>query len=266
MLPPRLYKYEPFTTRSLENLKAQSIYFGPPSGFNDPYDCAFVPNIRRPSDEEVETICAAYSRDPTTPPLLRGPFKRKNIDELREILLRSARSALEASVKEFLDNRGVTCFSERCDDLLMWSHYGGRYQGFCLEFDPAKANFGKVQKVTYTNDLPLLDLVPLLVADNFEQVISLFTTKAEAWRYEAEWRAIHAKAGTLYGYPPESLTGVYFGPDISEHALEIICLILKGQNESVDFWKGRRSSTSFKVEFESFTYMSYIEARKAGLR
>ncbi|NMM77752.1 DUF2971 domain-containing protein [Acidovorax sp. SRB_24] len=266
MLPPRLYKYEPFTTRSLENLKAQSIYFGPPSAFNDPYDCAFVPNIRRPTNDEVEAIRAAYLRAPETPPIARAQFEGTGTDELREILLRSARSALESSVKAFLARRGVTCFSEQCDDLLMWSHYGGRYQGFCLEFDPAKGNFGRIQKVAYSNELPLLDLVPLLASDNYEQVLSLFTTKAEAWRYEAEWRAVHAEAGTLYGYPSECLEGVYFGPDISDHALEIVCLILKGQNETVRFWKGRRSSTTFKVEFESFTYMSYMEARKAGLR
>lgn len=266
MLPPRLYKYEPFTTRSLENLKAQSIYFGPPSGFNDPYDCALVPNIRWPTDAEVETIRAAYLRDPETPPGPREQFEGTATNELREILLRSARLALEASVQAFLARRGVTCFSELCDDLLMWSHYGGRYQGFCLEFDPMKANFGKVKKVTYSNELPLLDLVPLLASDNYEQVLSLFTTKAEAWRYEAEWRAVHAEAGTLYGYPSECLTGVYFGPDISEQALEIVCLILKGQNENVRFWKGRRSSTAFKVEFELFTYMSYIDVKKEGLR
>lgn len=261
-----MYKYEPFTTRSLENLKAQSIYFGPPSGFNDPYDCALLPNIRRPTDEEVETIRGAYLGDAATPPSIRTKFETTEISELREILLRTARSAVEAAVQTFLARRGVTCFSERCDDLLMWSHYGGRYQGLCLEFDPAKAKFGRVKKVTYSNELPILDLVPLLAADNYEQVLSLFTTKAEAWKYEAEWRAIHAEAGTLYCYPPECLTGVYFGPDMGDHALEIVCLILQGQNETVRLWKGRRSPTTFKVDFESFTYMSHVAAKRAGLR
>ncbi|MBA4327041.1 MAG: hypothetical protein C0428_02315 [Polaromonas sp.] len=266
MLPSRLYKYEPFTTHSLENLKAQSIYFGPPSGFNDPYDCAVVPNIRRPSDDEVEVIRAAYLSDPQTPSTVKAQFERTSIEKLRELLLRTARSALEEAVKAFLSRRGVTCFSERCDDLLMWSHYGGRYRGFCLEFDPTKANFGRVKKVTYSNELPLLDIVPLLASDNYEQVLSLFATKSEAWRYEAEWRAVHAEAGTLYGYPTECLTGVYFGPDMSEQALEIVCLILNGQNETVRFWKGRRSSTTFKVDFQSFTYMSHLEAKRAASR
>lgn len=35
--PARLYKFEPFTARSLQNLKSQAMYFGSPRNFNDPY-------------------------------------------------------------------------------------------------------------------------------------------------------------------------------------------------------------------------------------
>lgn len=265
-MPPRLYKYEPFSTRSLENLKAQSIYFGAPSGFNDPYDCPFLPNILPPTDEQVEEIKAAYLRNPETPPSARIQFETSSIEELRQILLRAGRSALNHSVEEFITKRGVTCFSEHCDDLLMWSHYGGRYQGFCLEFDTSKTPFEKIMKVTYSPNLPSIDLHPLLGSNNYDQVLTLFSTKAEAWRYEAEWRAVHAEAGTLYCYPAESLTGVYFGPEISQHAMEIVCLILQGQNDAVRFWRGHRSTTNFKVDFESFTYTSYLQAKKLGLR
>lgn len=265
-MPPHLYKYEPFSTRSLENLKAQSIYFGAPSGFNDPYDCAFSPNIRHPSDDEVDAIRAKYLQDPEMSHLARTQFETKPVEELRQMLLSAGRSALDQTVKQFITKRGVTCFSEHHDDLLMWSHYGGRYQGFCLEFDTSATPFEKIMKVIYSPDLPSIDLSPLLNADNYEQVLSLFSTKAEAWRYEAEWRAVHAEAGTLYSYPAKSLTGVYFGPEVSEQALEIVCLILQGQNETVRFWRGRRSTTSFKVDFESFTYTSYLQAKKLGLR
>ena len=265
-MPPHLYKYEKFSARSLENLKAQSIYFGSPSGFNDPYDCAFLPNIRIPSDEEVETIRQRYLRDSETPALVRTQFGTASVEELRQLLLHSGRTALDQAVKNFMAKRGVSCFSGHHDDLLMWSHYGGRYKGFCLEFDSAMANFEKIMEVTYSAELPSIDLLPLLASDNYEQVLSLFSTKAEAWRYEAEWRAVHTQAGTLYRYPAECLTGVYFGPEVSEDALEIVCLILQGQNKTVRFWRGRRSATRFKVDFEPFTYISYLEAKKHGLR
>lgn len=265
LVPTYLYKYESLSPRSLENLKAQVLYFGSPLQFNDPYDCALVPNIRIPSDQEVEQIRRVYLDDPKTPAQMRAKFSAASTDTLKQILMRTGRSVFSHAVEDFLQRRGVTCFSECNDDLLMWSHYGGHYKGFCLEFSTAFPPFEKIKKVTYRKDLPSIDLVPLLVPDNYDQVVELFCTKSEAWRYEAEWRAIHAQAGTKYTYPTECLTGVYFGPDISDDALEIICLILGGQNESVKLWRGQRSTTEFKVVFERFTYTSHLEAKRQGL-
>lgn len=128
-MPPHLYKYERFSARSLENLKAQSIYFGSPSGFNDPYDCAFLPNIRVPSDEEVEAIRQRYLQDSETPALVRAQFGTTSVEELRQLLLHAGRTALDQAVKDFMTKRGVSCFSGRHDDLLMWSHYGGATRG-----------------------------------------------------------------------------------------------------------------------------------------
>lgn len=264
-VPLRLYKYESLSSRSLENLKGQVLYFGSPLQFNDPYDCALFPNIRLPSDEEVEQIRRAYLEDSNTPSRQRAVFTVASTDKLRQTLLRAGRSALERIVSEFLQRRGVTCFSERNDDLLMWSHYGGRYKGFCLEFSAVLPPFDKIKKVTYRKDLPTVDLAPLLVDDNYDQVLELFCTKSEAWAYEAEWRGIHDKAGTSYTYPTECLTGVYFGPDISDESREIICLILGGQNEVVKFWRGKRSTTEFKVQFEQITYTSHLDAKRRGL-
>jgi hypothetical protein len=265
-VPPRLYKYESLSPRSLENLKAQILYFGSPLRFNDPYDCALTPNIRTPSDQEVEQIRSAYPvADPQIPPQERAELATASTDALRQLFLRVGHSALSRAVADFLKRIGVTCFSERNDDLLMWSHYGGRYKGFCLEFATAFPPFEKIMKVTYRKDLPAIDLAPLLASDNYDQVLELFCTKSEAWGYEAEWRAIHAQAGTRYTYPTECLTGVYFGPDISRESLEIICLILGGQNETVKFWCGKRSTTEFKVVFEHFTYTPHLEAKRQGL-
>lgn len=263
--PPLLYKYESLNSRSLENLKGQVLYFGSPLQFNDPYDCALFPNIRLPSDEEVDLIRRTLLQDPSTLNRQRAELSTASINTLRQTFLRAGRLALERIVNDFLQTRGVTCFSEHNDDLLMWSHYGGRYKGFCLEFSTALPPFDKIKEVTYRKDLPAVDLAPLLLADNFDQVHELFCTKSEAWAYEAEWRGIHAEVNTSYTYPSECLRGVYFGPDISDESLEIICLILGGQNETVKLWRGKRSTTEFKVQFEQFTYTTHLDAKRRGL-
>lgn len=265
-LPQKLYKYQAFTAQALESLKAQKIYFGPPSKFNDPYDCAFSPHIKSLTIEEVQSIRDKYLSEPGLPPERRLDFQNIKIEQLREHFMNAGRRTFEQHRSHFSTSRGVTCFSEANDNLLMWSHYGDRYQGFCLEFDTREAGFDKVMPVSYSDELPTFDLYPMLRDDYCEDVMRLYTTKALPWAYEKEWRAIHETAGTQFGYPPEALSGVFFGPDISEERVEIICLILRGQNENVKFYHGRRSAAKFKVDFKEFSYMSYLEAKNLGLR
>ena len=263
-LPPRLYKYESFSTRALQNLKSQIIHFGSPLHFNDPYDCALTANIKMPSDEDVESIRAAYLGDESLPLPQRKQFETLDVAQLREKFLRAARDALCVSTANFRKTRGLACFSECNDDLLMWSHYGGRYKGFCLEFATASEAFAKVRSVRYAPTLPAIEVATILFDNNFDPILELFCTKSLAWKYEAEWRSIHAVAGTEYGYPPDALTGVYFGPDIDQQCLEIVCLILAGQNRTVRLWKGKRSTTEFRVLFEEVTYTSYLEANRSA--
>src|SRR5262245_40934708 len=143
-IPSRLYKYEPCNIQALHNLKSQVIYFGSPLNFNDPYDCALTPNVKRPDDGEVEAIRQHYLRDKELPPVAAEEFETFGTAPLREVLMRAARQAIDKSIADFLRTRGIACFSERNDDLLMWSHYGGRYKGFCLEFTTTEEPFTKI--------------------------------------------------------------------------------------------------------------------------
>jgi hypothetical protein len=261
--PQRLYKYSAFTAQHLENLKNQIIYFSSPRGFNDPYDCSTVPTIRIPSDLEVTRVRDEYLSDTSITLEAREQLRGVTTEQMRQMILRSAETTVAEKIKEFSDTRGVSCFSQECNDLLMWAHYGGTYRGFCLEFDTAY--FSNIQKVRYSKKMPAFDPIPLLNTipdtDNF---MSIFSSKSPSWKYEKEWRIFHAKVGTSYCYPDQALTGVYFGPEISTAALEIICLILQGQNATVKFWRGTRSKKEFKVDFEQFNYLSYLQAKKSG--
>ena len=264
--PSRLYKFESFTSRTLQNIKSQILYFGSPLGFNDPFDCAVTPNLIELTDDETEAVREYYLSEVRVVGEKREAFITKTTLELREILQAAARSAINQTIDTFLKNRGVTCFSEGNDDLLMWSHYGGRYRGVCLEFDTAFEPFTKIKPVKYVERLPQMSVVETLLDQEFDHVAELFCTKSLSWQYEREWRAIHAVAGTNYVYPTQALTGVYFGPDIDFAAIEIVCLILGGQNANVRFYKGTRSTSEFKVLFEQFTYTSYLQAKEQGLR
>jgi hypothetical protein len=262
--PPRLYKYSSFTAQNLENLKNQTIYFNSPRNFNDPYDCSVTPTIQIPTDADVESIRNKFLREATIGSSVFEQIQSATTERLREMFMNSAKDVAAKKVKEFSARGGVSCFSEGCDDLLMWGHYGGNYGGFCLEFDTSY--FSKLQKVQYSTSMPTFDPVPILKNElEDSDFMSMFSSKSLSWAHEKEWRAFHANAGSLYCYPPEALTGIYFGPEINRAALEIVCLILKGQSETVILWEGMRNTTNFKVDFQQINYLSNLQARKAGV-
>jgi len=96
--------------------------------------------------------------------------------------------------------------------------------------------------------------------------MKMFTTKYSCWGHEKEWRIFHNVADTLYGYPTEALTGIYFGSEMPNIHLEIIALVIQGQNPNVKFYSAKKSQSKFAVSFEYFTYTSFLEAKKMGLR
>jgi hypothetical protein len=262
--PETIFKYEAFTAQSLQNLKAQSIYFGSPLGFNDPYDCALEPKIVEPTLEELEEFRVSYSQRPDVPVEYQNAFRKIDILELGKMVERSAIAVLNKHVVSFLKTKGVTCFSERNNDLLMWSHYGGRYKGFCLEFYTEFEPFTKMRKVKYSDSMPKINAARALFHDDFDDFLDMFCTKSSSWSHENEWRCIHDQVGTLFGYAPSTLKSIYFGPDIEMQSLEIICLILAGQNPNVKLWRGIRSQEKFEVLFEEFKYTSYLDAKSKG--
>jgi hypothetical protein len=265
-LPPYLYKYESFSTQSLQNLKNQVIYFGSPLKFNDPYDCALSPSIRNITKNDLERLKLYLSSNSELESRIRSEYGNTYVDSLREIFSKEKDQILNMLTSGFLQKRGVSCFSERKDSLLMWSHYGDHGKGFCLEFSTANEMFQKIRKVRYQDKIPVIDIVAMFCDEDYDTIINnLYCTKATDWAYEQEWRAIHSEVGTEYGYPSSVLTGVYFGPDMEYAATEIIALILAGQNEHVKLWKGSRSKESFSVEFQQITYTPYLEAKRKGM-
>ncbi|OQW81848.1 MAG: hypothetical protein BVN30_10125 [Proteobacteria bacterium ST_bin16] len=266
-LPPYLYKYESFSTQSLQNLKNQVIYFGSPLKFNDPYDCALSPNIKNITNDDLEKFEVYLQSNPEQANWLKNQYGKDFSTPLKEMLLRIGKKFIDNKIGDFLKERGVSCFSERKDSLLMWSHYGDHCKGFCLEFSTSEDDvFKKMRKVGYSSKMPEIDIVAMFCDEDYDTIINnLYCTKATDWAYEQEWRAIHSEVGTEYGYPSSVLTGVYFGPDMEYAATEIIALILAGQNEYVKLWKGSRSKESFSVEFQQITYTPYLEAKRKGM-
>jgi len=262
--PKYLYKYEAISKQSLENLKNQVIYFASPSKFNDPFDCAINPQVIEPNDEDIEIVRKIIVDSPNMLPEYQDLITSVKINELLPLLMKLTIDALKTTRENFLITKGISCFSEIPNNLLMWSHYADKQTGFCLEFDTAYQPFTKAYKVEYVTDFPELNISKLFT-DSDEMITKLFCTKSKDWSYEKEWRCLHTVVNTPFSYDSSTLTGVYFGPETSFTFIEIIALILRSQNPKVQLWQGKRSASRFSVEFEKFTYTPYLEAKEKGL-
>lgn len=257
-LPPSLFKYQPINLNTLRNLQSQSLFFGSPSKFNDPNDCAIKAQLQRLLQRDVpkirEDLLSEFSDDELEIDQLRDELSGLGRVALRDRVQLHLHQFVERSREDWLRRIGATCFSEKNSNLLMWSHYADGGRGLCLEFDTAYDPMTRARPVGYPPAFPLLDPIPILLEDDFSGFIDLFCTKSQLWNYEEEWRALHSKAGTSFGYEARALKALYFGPEASLIDINLVCLILHGQNPDVRLLQGTRSESSYAVEFTEFTY------------
>ena len=143
----------------------------------------------------------------------------------------------------------------------MWSHYADGHRGICLEFDTSCDLFDKVYEVSYSDEYPAMNPIELVLTKDPDSIdreaLKPLLTKYKCWEYEKEWRAFHKEPRTLFTYPVDALKAVYFGVAVDTADIEIVCLILMGQNENIRFYRGFKSKTKYELYFSEFTYTSY---------
>jgi Protein of unknown function (DUF2971) len=135
----------------------------------------------------------------------------------------------QARTQNFLNvlgkHLGLVCFSECCEDILMWSHYGANHSGLVIGFDTEKL------PITLTRDLHAVRYVNRKVAwdqkatieDKLHLATILLTSKFGAWKYEREWRSVvplddcqrkrvsFLKKGYFVSVPAEAIVRVIMG-------------------------------------------------------
>ncbi len=179
-----LFKYFSDTTRNLEMIKADKMWYSAPCNFNDAFDCDI-------SIDEKQIIADIMQIDPK-PRVGSTEWKRRRDDVKRE--LRTFRSIFE----NFKKSTGVTCLSESDDSLLMWSHYANNHRGMCVEYELMEINkqlqFTPVP-VVYSNQRACFGTLDMETAGNdaTKALIHSLTSKSNDWSYEKEWRIIREK-------------------------------------------------------------------------
>lgn len=161
-----IYKYFRGTNRDWNSITGTKpeIWMCQAGKFNDPFDCAFLYNCR--------------SKDVYDP-------KTEYELAVKEGLQQFNRDKESRSIQESVF---IACFSEKCDSMLMWSHYSDEHRGICVGYNLHEL----IEKyncfpVIYSNKMPQRKELDIGKKDRLYESI---LTKSKDWEYEAEWRII----------------------------------------------------------------------------
>jgi hypothetical protein len=268
--PDLFYRYQPFSSRSLQSLCEDTLYFCHPGHFNDPLDCK--PTLECDSSTADLRSLLAQLVGTRVASEIRASLRRAQLKGTRAEAHARTRAELEAKrvlediayhstnpdyeegqevaetnllVNEIEDEMmrhyelGVCCFSEFFDSALLWSHYADQHRGICVGYDCDRDPVPDLKPVSYGGKRAILTSVLVQgflrgdAAARAHLDESVLLRKAAGWSYESEWRLIRPIGEQD---SPMRLREITCGLRCSPSAIYAVCSALKARNPEVDFY------------------------------
>ena len=250
--PEYLYKYKSFNDfeKKSSMIFTRNLIFYPkpiPEHFNDPYDC----RITISENNYHETWCTIMSQQN------RHHYELAKQVHSSGVMKNMSNESYEKTVNGVLSitkNLGILCLTAVNDSMLMWSHYGDKHQGFCIEFERNNNN-GLVKgavEIEYSNDFPIIDLELILSGyKNYDEayiksINRLWTVKSTEWLYEHEWRHMQDEGNKLYPIPAK-ISSVIFGASSDERNIEKLRLAIEKSGQNIKFKKAQLENNKFQI-------------------
>lgn len=188
-----VYKYRSWNDDNHRRMLGNNeIYLASPSEFNDPFDCAIIPDydlldtVEKQETFSTKFIAAIKLTNPNADEVALGKMLTAKFKDPP-----TAICELKSLWQIFQNHAyGIFSLSRNWDSILMWSHYSDHHRGFCVGFDMEKLKqlnaFGAGSFISYSDEFPQID--PLDYNDNamFKEI----ATKASNWSYEDEYRLL----------------------------------------------------------------------------
>lgn len=248
--PPILYKYTT-TSTALLVLGNGTLRFCSPTTYNDPFDTQWDLFWQISTPEAMMAERDAIRKAITDPTDWPTCGQSQHLDVVREYHIRVSgaidhQAELACCIEKCCDDGGcdkvnfenqqylistlrILCLSDRCDDILMWSHYADEHKGVTLGFNTNALRLcgdKQIRPVQYQQCLPHVfsDLTGWIR----NRVYGLRTapeaidwhiythTKHAQWAYEHEWRSAWCDKESKsdfydYKFPPDSLDEIIIG-------------------------------------------------------
>lgn len=251
--PLKFYKYRAMAGEAakwVERIVGQhEIYFAPASSFNDPFDLR--PPFSLEASKEVQSAfyvgVARKNGSPQSEEELWAEARRTAEDSLSEANLPMTTFIVQALHTDFITNKvGVFCVSTKRDDILMWSHYGDSHRGICLEFDGMAPLMGHAQRVTYSQQRPIINPY---VDDNMVALEKAMLTKSDHWKYESEWRLFrNIKGPGIETIRPKNLTGIIIGAAASAEVRQTVFQWARERSAPLSVYQAAINKREFVID------------------
>ena len=199
-------------------IRDNTIKFGAPNEFNDPFECMSVVGIISFAHTKRDLEARSGKR-------YTDEAVKKNFDEIVSY-------SHDSFGKKSLAKYGILCLSGTWDDVLMWAHYSNDHKGIIaiFQFDRDEDLYSRMMKVQYKKGITYFELDH---ANCEKKIWESFSTKDSVWAYENEYRVInppskpHAYDGSgIKPFPKELLKGFIFGcrifKDVRERIINMV--------------------------------------------
>ena len=286
---------------TIENLANNQLFFKYPNQFNDPFDSRFYCYYLGTEEQVIDFIVrsSSYNRDRIQAKELIQLNLASGKFELRDGLIYFDCKMISSIHKDAnlhgdisdKDYPKVCCFSETCNDILMWSHYANYHKGICLRFRPFIDPFDldrsiyflplyttspliirniPFHEVGYTDEISTVNMFDYSRVDKINRVLS---SKFSHWWYEHEYRMLlhaHELENDIIHYEKEDLEGIVFGLKISYEDAKLVYETVKNdyldEGFSVNLYEAKEVYQKYTVDIELITDMEkYISNRPKSI-
>ena len=242
IIPQFIYKYTSLLNLK-KNLKSNKLYFSKPSSFNDPFDCNLTIDTTN-TDSEISD----YVKDLAIKNKLSPSDEKKYLTRLLDPKERF--DLTNTAIKLTKESYGVSCFSKKFDNLLMWAHYADKHKGVVIKFDILQDAdlFMTPFPVDYKSDYPIFNY--------FKEKESigkfLLENKSNDWKYEEEIRVMKQGSG-LYEINKCAIVEIIFGCKTPDNDRKRIVRLANSKKwGNVEFVSAEMSLTNFKLDFNKY--------------
>ena len=249
--PEFLYKYRPHDLYSKSWILNEELFFASPAKFNDPFDSKVMYSMEGTIQQKKKYLSEIIQAE--RPQIKKREKWQIIANALQNQLLEKDYDGHVRRIQTRIDEYGVVSFSQKPDDLLMFSYYAKDHTGYCLKYRRLRENFLSVaRKINYEPSYPRFSVYEYSVGKVGPLGDKVLLTKAKCWEHETEWRiSVADYANRAIKSPHPILEGIILGCKMSpEQRMEIIELNNQ-RARPVQIFEARKKKFEFALEISA---------------